>query len=64
LRRGEDLKRDGSSQQRRQEHQAERQHQPRLKRKSFPHFGYYSSRNPRFLFSNTANRLFIPEEDK
>ena len=61
LRRGKDLERNGSGQQSGHEHQAERQQQPRSKRKSFPHFKQYSSRNPRFLFSKIANRLFIPK---
>ena len=61
LRRRKDLERNASSQQRGHEHQAERQQQPRSKRKSFPHLGYSNPRNPRFLFSNIANGLFNPE---
>jgi hypothetical protein len=60
LRRREKLERNASGQQGRHEHQAERQQQPRSKRKSFPHIEYSNPRNPRFPFSNIANRLFIP----
>jgi hypothetical protein len=63
LRRGKYLERNASGDQRGHEHQAERQQQPRSKRKPFPHFDQYNSRNPRFLFSKIANCLFIPEGD-